>query len=224
MSSILKALKKLEHEKTDRFPTSLKIDSDILKTVDTPRSFSPLAVTMVLLLVFGGGVAITYYHMKELKTLPATVKHQPAVAAAPQSSTSPPTAAEPLIPETVVVPVHTERSVPVSNELQMPAALGNMVKPGTVPVRAIAPAQPDKPQGLGEISKGALQTAVIPLLRVNGIAYQNNSADSAAIVNGTPVSTGTAVEGAIVEEIRNDRVLFQCNGEKFEVLLGQSNR
>jgi type II secretory pathway component PulC len=62
-----------------------------------------------------------------------------------------------------------------------------------------------------------------PKLRVNGIAFQNSSADSMAIVNGTPVSGGSIVEGATVEEIRRDRVLFQRNGEKFEIQLGQSN-
>ena len=45
-----------------------------------------------------------------------------------------------------------------------------------------------------------------------------------AIVNGTPVSNGSIIEGVTVEEVRKDRVLFQHNGEKFEIQLGQSNR
>ena len=32
------------------------------------------------------------------------------------------------------------------------------------------------------------------------------------------------IEGVTVEEVRNDRVLFRRNGEKFEIQLGQSNR
>ena len=64
----------------------------------------------------------------------------------------------------------------------------------------------------------------VPTLRVNGIAYQNGSADSMAVINGVPVLTGATIEGVTVEEVQKDRVLFQYNGEKFGIPLGQSNR
>jgi type II secretory pathway component PulC len=63
-----------------------------------------------------------------------------------------------------------------------------------------------------------------PLLRVNGIAYQNNSAESMAIINGNPLSKGSTIEGTTIEEIHKDKVVFQHNGRKFEIHLGQTNR
>ncbi len=64
----------------------------------------------------------------------------------------------------------------------------------------------------------------MPVLRVNGIAFQaSGGVDNMAIVNGTPVSGGSLIEGTIVEEVQKDRVLFQRNGERFSILLGQSN-
>jgi general secretion pathway protein B len=45
-----------------------------------------------------------------------------------------------------------------------------------------------------------------------------------AVVNGIPVSNGSVVEGARVEDIQRDRVRFSYGGERFEVTLGKTNR
>ncbi len=58
------------------------------------------------------------------------------------------------------------------------------------------------------------QSAII----INGIAYQDDG-ESVAVVNGLPVSAGSVVAGAHVEEIKKDRVQFSRNGERFEVML-----
>ncbi len=63
-----------------------------------------------------------------------------------------------------------------------------------------------------------------PTLRVSGIAWQKDSASRLAIVNGQPVGLGTAVDGASVEEIFQDRVRFAYKGEKVEVGLGKSSK
>lgn len=65
---------------------------------------------------------------------------------------------------------------------------------------------------------------VIPTLRVNGIAFQDGTAESVAIINGVPVSSGSVVDGVLINGIYKNRVEFSYNGEKFEINLGQSNR
>jgi type II secretory pathway component PulC len=92
------------------------------------------------------------------------------------------------------------------------------------PVKAAVQTQTKKPHVVIEAKKDPRVTAPVPAFRVNGIAFQPNEADSMAIVNGTPVSRGSVIEGATVAEIQKDRILFQRNGEKFEVQLGQSNK
>jgi type II secretory pathway component PulC len=95
------------------------------------------------------------------------------------------------------------------------------------------PLQPVLPVKAGETKQQMLQTqqseqpadrSVPPTLKVNGIAFQEGVAGSVAVVNGISVSSGSMVEGAKVEDIQMDRVRFSYSGEKFEVLLGKSNR
>lgn len=203
MSSILKALKKVEQEKTSRIPGLLKIDSDILRTVDSPRRSSSYT-SMLLLLVFGGGAAAAFYFMKGPKAPPAPNDSTPVVTI---KAVPTPTAAPEVIQE--VVPAKAEdvtaRKVPTA--------------------RAVDSANSDKSKKTDIAAKRELPAVTaVPALRVNGIAFQNSAADSMAIVNGTAVSNGSIFEGVTVEEIRKDRVLFQYNGEKFEIQLGQSNR
>jgi general secretion pathway protein B len=61
-----------------------------------------------------------------------------------------------------------------------------------------------------------------PAFAVSGIAWNTDSADRLAIVNGHPLTTGSAVGSAVVEEILPDRVRFSQGGKTFEVPLGKS--
>jgi hypothetical protein len=65
---------------------------------------------------------------------------------------------------------------------------------------------------------------VTPAIKVNGIAFQDGGSDSVAVVNGISVSNGSVIEGARIEEIQRDRVRFSFGSEKFEVMLGKTNR
>lgn len=228
MSSILKALKKLEHEKTARSPLSLKIDTDILRTVDSSRGFSPYSLALLFLLVFGGGAAVAFYFVRDAKAPRDTVTAPPAPAAkALQAKVLPPVLTPETLPaEIVVVPAG---EAPRTKRIKPPAAGKAAKAADRVPAKEAVSGVSELQNGSDESAKGAAKGAVpaaadVPSLRVNGIAFQNSSADSMAIVNGIPVSSGSIIEGTAVEEIRKDRVLFQRNGEKFEIMLGQSNR
>ena len=59
-----------------------------------------------------------------------------------------------------------------------------------------------------------------PEIRVTGIAWQKESASSAAIVNGTPVEPGGMVDGYKVEEIFQDKVRFSHSNATLDVPLG----
>lgn len=229
MSSILKALKKLEHEKNVRSPHTLKIDTDILRTVDSSRSFPPYSLALLFLLVFGGGAAVAFYFVRDAKVPRDTVTSQPAPAAKALQAKVPPQVITPetLPAEILVVPARREPSGAAPRTKQIkPPATGKAAKAvDRVPVKEAVSVISEVRKEADETAKGAVPAAAaVPNLRVNGIAFQNSSADSMAIVNGIPVSGGSIIEGTAVEEIRKDRVLFQRNGEKFEIMLGQSNR
>jgi general secretion pathway protein B len=56
---------------------------------------------------------------------------------------------------------------------------------------------------------------------LSGIAWNKDSAERLAIINGQPTATGSSVNGVIVEEILQDRVKLSHSGRSFELLIGK---
>ncbi|MDD2899661.1 MAG: general secretion pathway protein GspB [Desulfuromonadaceae bacterium] len=229
MSSILKALKKLEHEKTGRIPDALNLNSDILKIQKSPRKLSKAGLVLFTALVFGGGAAIAVYFMKEPKMV-QTAATSPAVPAQKNLQTPLPIVKQETPPEEIiVVPAAASPRIKTVREKQVqPAAAPHeTVTEGKKSIISNALPPPEKQKSVVEsikIKKELPAVSTVPTLRVNGIAFQPNAADSMAIVNGSPVSRGSVIEGTTVEEIQEDRIRFQRNGERFEIKLGQSNK
>lgn len=218
MSSILKALKKVEDDKATHRPEELKIDAEILRSSSTPRFPVTFVVVSSLLLLFGGSGA-TYLYMKRDKVVENT--NQKLIATNKVTSTD--------INRTVIMPPAQQESVR-QNEVDQPVVR----KPRKSVTHSVAVVKSVKPDiQTGNVPQKNSQSVTpqpsstgqeVPNIRVNGIAFQNNSADSMAIINGAPASAGSVIDGAIIEEIKRDKVLFKHNGERFEVQLGQSNR
>jgi general secretion pathway protein B len=236
MSSILKALKKLENERATRQPDALKIDSDILRS-DPPSGNSGIGKILVALLLIAGGAGATYLLMTRTLspekngaavprlavTSPQTATPRPALPPAQIPAEIPPPAivtvpAQPLKTERVVAPLRKAATPTQTVKANLPAKDASVHKPvAVVTQKAAAPSNTPS-------NKSAPEAAQKPAIRVNGIAWQNSSADSMAIINGVAVSNGKVIEGVEVEEIQKDRVRFSYHGEKFEIPLGQSNR
>ena len=216
MSSILKALKKLEYEKSVPAPDLLKIDSDILRSADTSRSFS-LSSVGLLLLFFGGGATVAYFFMTGTKVSPEKINPQTQILSESiQPQATPLIVTRKTLPaQTVLDPAHKKRSDATADKV-----VDRVVKKGSPASISIVSENPD----VATIPvTNKINTPTAPTLRVNGISFQDSGADSMAIVNGIPVSSGVIIEGATVREVQKDRVLFQYHGEKFEIRLGQSN-
>ena len=64
----------------------------------------------------------------------------------------------------------------------------------------------------------------MPVFTVTGIAWQMDEASRLAIVNGTSVSEGSQVEGALVEEIFPDRVRLSFQGKILDIALDKNSR
>lgn len=225
MSSILKALKKLEQEKAARTPGSLAIDSEILRDSAGRRPVSATIFKGILpaALVFICGCVATYMYLngsnRTLKKDPvssvakiekAIVAEVPVIAA-PQNRPD-----ENIVKErsvAAVQPKKLEAPSPAHKKLKVKKSLPTAA-PATVGNSPTAPVQPP------DIPK------TIPLLRVNGIAFEPDGASggNVAIINGNPVTGGASINGATVEEILKDRVRFSYKGERIEVLLGRSNK
>lgn len=239
MSSILKALKKLEDEKAIRKPDSLKIDSEILRG-DASQRISTTGISLLAAFLFVCGSGATYFFMKPDTKNIAGAK---SPAASVESSRPSPSAAS-------VVPAAENQQSLKSSKAELPksgkvASARTDLKPGNT---ATAPSSVKSPelaarvqsvqqtkQAVGKQSAEstkktpvtavrATTTVMAPSLKVNGIAFQDESADRVAIINGISVSNGSSIEGAKVEDIQKDRVRFSYGGEHFDVALGKSNR
>lgn len=222
MSSILKALKKLEDEKVARNPDSLRIDAEILRG-SAPSTFSPFRTAIAALLLFVCGGGAVYLSMSRSPSPMAGPEAVPSPATpAPQSVVSAGAKTQPKQPPLPSAPTAASRSIGLKTGQSVAtataAAAGAKERTGKQnPVRTATP--PPAPEALPSVAP-ARQA---PMLKIDGIAFQDGM-ESMAIINGVPVARESVVEGVKVVDIRRDRVQFSLDGEKFEVMLGKTNR
>jgi general secretion pathway protein B len=220
MSSILKALRKLEEEKRGGKLEAPDLRVDQGQSVAVGKSLLPLIVGVVLGAVVVGLIFFwptgTRQKPDVMQSVTPTVL-SPVVeppAASPQIVTDPPPAsqtAKPLLvatapakPAASVAPVVSEPVV--SRPVRMSPAPADIAKPAA-PVEVVV--QQELPT----------ETMALPYgmsLNVTEIFYQD-VVNSMAVVNDLPVMVGSHVDSAVVTEIRADRVLFEIDGKVYPV-------
>jgi len=211
MSFILKALKKTENEKAARKNETVEINSVLLATDN--RSYSSprrMARWMIISMVFvAGGVAIYFFmrqpspplmqaREKDLRSVPSI---QPVTPSRSPIQGDKPGPADAEISPAVSVP--TERTLSrekVREKITAAHPLNN-------PTACALPEQ-----------EAPSDTAA---LTVNGIALQDEPAESIAVVNGVIVKTGMTIGGVQVDRIFLNRVRFRGSSGTFEVHLAK---
>lgn len=227
MSSILKALKKLEHDKASYRPEELKIDADILRA-DNPSRFSAVRVLAASLLLLAGGSGVTYLYMKQEQAPKSANMKAPAQNTHPVSTASDIKAEQ--LTSIEVVPAGQPKKMGAEFQTHSQPALPARTPQAVSPPKPVQPdvmpkhANLDKPLEATNPPSTSASVKAAPTLRVNGIAFQGEGSDSVTMINGIPLSRGSVIEGVKVEEILKNMVKFSYNGEKFEIQLGQSNR
>lgn len=210
MSSILKALKKVEEEKAGRKERPMEIGREILR--GAPFSRGRLLALMAAGMLFAGAVAasITFVIMDGFGSSKPAASPQPVLVAAPPQG-------EPL-----------QSSESMTEEKVLADEAEEIIIYRPEPSRRRAPAPPLPPQ---EVVPSAAEAAIPPpavekeqdRLTVTGIAFQQESAARMAVVNGQTVTEGAMVAGARVDEIMPDRVRFSLEGQSIEIPMGKSS-
>lgn len=222
MSSVLKALKRLENERTSRQPDAYRVNQELLNGAAKGRRW-PVTL-LVLAAVFGCGAGASWLltgHFPAATPQKTSAPQPPAVRNTSAETAPPPAAPRPPVPVVIEAPPVPPSSpapsetVPVTPRPAARRADSGAPRPAAKPERQLQPPTAAVPPQFPPAEPH-------PLLRVNGIAYQEGATENVAVVNGQTVSAGSVVDGARVEEIRRDRVRFSRNGEKIEVLLGKS--
>src|SRR5512133_2679033 len=232
MSSILKALKKLENDKSMYKPEQLRIDSKILQEGSSFK-FSRTAVLLIAVALFMCVSGATFFYLKRGTSV---VSVSPAVA--PQRDAHMTTPTTPTVLEkgklsTGATPSSPPKTSPVSKTAKRMADDAPKIKQqsqpenktAAVPLPPTVPASEPAPVPAPELRATTPEHSVIrPVLTVNGIAFQEGSRDNMAMINGIAVSSGEMIEGVRVEDIQKNRVIFSQGGEKFEIRLNKSNK
>jgi len=226
MSSILKALKKLENDRSQSKPIHQRIDDEILRDGSSAR-LSRTAVVFIAIALFVCGSVATYVYMK--RTVTDEVARQSTLSrtesgSQPQNRVSTP----PVLAPTIASPRLSQKTTAIPGlqdplpKAKDPAKISNANEP--VKPAEIAPEIDSKP--VAAPSPAPTQKGVVsrPILTINGIAFQDGGSENLAVINGITVSSGTLIEGVMVEDIQKDRVRFSQGGEKFEIILNKTSR
>jgi hypothetical protein len=213
MSFILKALKKTENEKAARKNETVEINSALLATDN--RSYSSarrMAIWMIISLVFVAGGGTIYFAMRQTspppiqpreKDLRSVQTSQPITSNQSSLQGDKPGPADAGISLSVSLP--TERSLSQEKVREK-----------------ITEAPPlNRPAARALPEQGAPSDASTNSLTVNGIALQDDPAESIAVVNGVIVKTGMTIGGAQVDRIFLNRVRFRGSSGTFEVHLAR---
>ncbi len=209
MSSILKALRKLESDKSAMGEGSVDIGRDILKRSyqvpeERPRGVILIAVGVITVVAGLGAVWIF--------GLDSPVENRPQ--AVPQVVESVPVAA----PESVVTLALPATDIPLPR-LKQPARVSGVGNKQSVAGAESAPS----PLKSTASQPGALPAGmVIPELLVEEIVYQADPGARLAVVNDLPVMEGTMIDNVQVVEILPDRVRFSVQGILFEKTRSQT--
>lgn len=243
MSSILKALKKLEHERVRRQDGPLDLARDILRGEPRRAAYPWLLPAVVGLLVVAAAAFLFLHATSPRATVLQPVSTPVAVAgpvlapdkvAGPAASLS----GDAVIIEEIVDPrrpavagnpaVSAPRSTPPRAVATMSAPQPESSAPSAVVVVAApaAAAQTAPSAGNTALPGSGSNPVTLPIraaaeagLLVSGIAWQEAPEERLAVINDLPVMEGTDIGDARVEEIHSDRVIFRRGSERFVILL-----
>ena len=239
MSSILKALQKLEQERAARRGGPPDITGAIARQTKvakpSPSWLLPVGVTIGAVVA----VVVTYSIMggfsHEKDAAPAAKSPPTSPSSRDASLSSPPATS---VPSAVLPPAHLPAVSPAKGTPVLARPVPQLAPPSPAPALpktpapsvSPAPSTPSVPTNTAALPGRQVTPAPapsrgdMPVIAVSGIAWQKDSSDRLAVINGSPVSEGATVEGARVEEIFPDKVRFSYRNEHFDVQLGKSSR
>lgn len=210
MSSILKALRRLEEERARKSTVAPEIAANLLR-VSTRRSLTPHWVWAAIITAGAAGVT-TLLLLWLWKPLPVTsmsvtaqaVPAPPAVVSASGSGQG----------GTLIIEEVIDQQRPVL--LPEPALSAPPSRSLSVEEKTVAPEKnlPAAKEASEAAPAGERLTPV-----VTAIAWQEESSARMAVVDGLPVMTGEAIGALRVEEILPDRIIFTEDNGRFVVRL-----
>lgn len=238
MSTILKALQKLEKDKASRQTKMPELTGAITHSLHrrktSPPWVLPLSISMAALI----SILVTYAVMggfsrsvfPALKPNNYTPKFNSPLT--PQSSNTLMPEQKPAKPESSMTRRMTPSGLankplsipkpPSSHEIpsnQHKAATVQQPEPD-IPAQQTSSDLTNERKVQQEIHVSTPQ----PHLKVSGIAWQKDSSSRIAVINGISLIEGGSIEGARIKEIFQDKVRVSHNGKEFDIYLGKDQQ
>lgn len=241
MSSILKALKKLEDEKAAR-RAGIDIAKGIMKNVPVRPAKRSWLLPVSVSAAAGCAALLTFVLMKgvqEQSREPGRSEASRTISVAREASDQKseiepgiapkkPKGADLSIPGVLRPVMRTVEKEPAKNPIQTKNSVSGSLQ---IPVETKTSDEDRRPridpQVLGKNDAGAAQqpvSAKLPLLRLSGIAWDKDGSERFAVVNGVSVGEGMTVSGAVVEKIFHDKVRFSFENKFFDLAVGNEMR
>jgi general secretion pathway protein B len=207
VSSILKALKKLEAEKARSQGGQVDLARDILRPSEARRA-NPLWLPLLILglIFFGGLVGMALMSWVGEDASRSLAPQEPAPIAR-QLPDPPPDGQPHATGPQFSVPLEPAAAPAVTAPTASSPLSGSETR---APERAASQATPPP-----KVAPDSVATR--PSLVVSGIVYQADPDSRIAVINDLPTMAGTRIEGVLVEEIRSDSVVFNDAGKRFEI-------
>lgn len=234
MSSILKALQKLERDKETRKTREPDISSAIIMSGVRRKEPSRWLIPVLAISVASVSILITFTLMGGFSGKKLTISQSVLQPIPPRQSPpdNRPTDRSRPVAEPLSTPIESQfsNSAPPAPVVSKPRAATIQALPA-LPLPALptataktAPAMRQSGAVDPQPAQPAEKPASSPRLGISGIAWQQDSAARIAVVNGISVSEGSSVDGVIVEQIFPDKVRFSHQGKSFEISLYHEGR
>jgi hypothetical protein len=245
MSSILKALRKIEEEKRVANHAAPDLRMDQGNSVKKPWPFFQLAAGVAVGAVCVG--LLSFWFSAEVPVVVSLPVQQPVAVEVEGNLVIPPVV---VAKEEVLEPSSEKpQTVSLQEPIIEPVAETVKVREVIMPVEAMPvismQAEPKKQQPkivperkaplpevvvsegvTTNIAKTSIPEPVVVnpkmlpegvLLKVSETFYHDDPANSMAVVNDLPVMIGTFVDSAVVQEIHSDKVVFKINAQTYDV-------
>jgi hypothetical protein len=227
VSSILKALKKLEDENPPKGRSvvwpSVPASRRTIRRWDITSGWSALllwGLLAVVVLISVGGIFLYLLSPSERNAQPTASAGRP-VAKPIQESPPSETMAE-LPPQPPPAPPPEEASPPTAPPVAKAVPMPKAVPPPAVKKISPAPLKEKPPARAVEAKPDRAATADLPVLttdlKLQAISWASAPGDRLAVINGNIMREGTSLEGYSIVQIDRDEVVVRKGSEQWKLV------
>lgn len=225
MSSILKALKKLEDENPPKgrsvvWPSG-SVPRRAIRRWDITSGWSAVllwGLLAVVVLISVGGIFLYLLSPSDRNAVPTASVGRPV--AKPIIESPPETVAK--LPQSPPVPTPKEASPPTAPPVGKAAPMPKAVPPPAVKKVPSAPRKEKSPVRAVEAEPDRAATADLPVLttdlKLQAISWASAPGDRLAVINGNIMREGASLEGYTIVQIDRDEVVVRKGSEQWKLV------